>query len=100
MSSSRKHQGLPRSIPGKNETRLVYFRAISCGLIRYLVEPRMKLLPILAVVSLSSALAAEEGFQPLFNGTNLAGWVPCNVAADTIAAKDGMIVTTGKPIGV
>lgn len=60
----------------------------------------MKLLPLLALLSLPSALAAEEGFQPLFNGTNLDGWVPCNVAADTFSVKDGMIVTTGKPIGV
>lgn len=60
----------------------------------------MKLFSLLALLCLSSAFAAEEGFQPLFNGTNLDGWVPCNVAVDTFSVKDGMIVTTGKPIGV
>ena len=49
----------------------------------------------------SSALKAEdsEGFKPLFNGKDLSGWVPCNVAADTFSVKEGMIVTTGTPIG-
>ncbi len=59
----------------------------------------MKLLPLLALLPLS-LLAEEEGFKPLFNGKDLSGWVPCNVAADTFSVKDGMIVTTGQPIGV
>ena len=35
----------------------------------------------------------------MFNGKDLSGWVPRNVAADTFSVKDGMIVTTGQPIG-
>ncbi|WP_367873627.1 DUF1080 domain-containing protein [Luteolibacter sp. Populi] len=58
----------------------------------------MKLLSLLAFLPLS-LLAEEEGFKPLFNGTDLSGWVPCNVAADTFSVKDGMIVTNGMPIG-
>ena len=56
---------------------------------------------VLLSLTFSSALKAQdtEGFKPLFNGKDLSGWVPCNVAADTFAAKDGMIVTTGTPIG-
>lgn len=40
------------------------------------------------------------GFVPLFNGVDLTGWVPINVAADTFSVRDGMIVTTGEPIGL
>lgn len=57
------------------------------------------LLPLLVLLPLSG-LAEEEGFKPLFNGKDLSGWVPCNVAADTFSVKDDMIVTTGEPIGV
>lgn len=37
---------------------------------------------------------------PLFNGKDLAGWVPVNVAPMTFTARDGMIISTGKPTGV
>src|SRR5437763_10683949 len=36
----------------------------------------------------------------LFNGKDLSGWVNVNCAPDTFAARDGMIVTTGKPRGM
>ncbi len=42
----------------------------------------------------------EDGFRPLFNGRDLAGWVPVNVAPETFSARDGMIVSTGRPTGV
>lgn len=41
----------------------------------------------------------EDGFVPLFNGKDLTGWRPVNVAADTFSVRDGMIVTTGVPTG-
>src|SRR5256885_4737098 len=44
--------------------------------------------------------AAEEDFVPLFNGTDLSGWVNLNCAPTTFTARDGMIVSTGKPTGV
>jgi predicted neuraminidase len=52
-----------------------------------------------------SAAPDADGFLPLFNGRDLAGWVPMNVAAggrpdDTFTVRDGMIVSTGKPTGV
>src|SRR5688500_2732882 len=52
----------------------------------------------LPVASLAPA-ADEEGFVPLFNGKDLAGWVQVNSAPDTFQAKDGMIVTLGRPTG-
>jgi len=44
--------------------------------------------------------AAEEEFVPLFNDTDLSGWVVVNCAPNTFTARDGMIVCTGKPTGV
>jgi hypothetical protein len=43
--------------------------------------------------------ADQDGFVPLFNGQDLAGWVPCNIAPETFTVRDGMMVTTGSPVG-
>src|SRR6476469_2590183 len=51
-----------------------------------------------AVAADAPAKDAEQ-FVPLFNGKDLAGWVPVNVAPGTFTAKDGLIVSTGKPTG-
>jgi 3-keto-disaccharide hydrolase len=48
----------------------------------------------------SSSTLADEDFRPLFNGKDLSGWVPVNVAPETFTVRDGMIVSTGKPTGV
>ena len=56
---------------------------------------------ILALTLSSAALApaADESWRPLFNGKDLSGWVIVNVAPSTFSARDGMIVSTGKPTG-
>ena len=63
----------------------------------------------LAIVVVSPILVATIHAQetkalvpsvPLFNGKDLAGWVPVNVAPKTFTARDGMIISTGKPTGV
>jgi len=41
----------------------------------------------------------EEGFVPMFNGKDLAGWVNVNCAPETFFVKDNEIITTGKPTG-
>lgn len=51
---------------------------------------------LLCVGSLS---AADDQFQPLFNGKNLDGWVRVNTAESTWTVKDGLLVCSGKPIG-
>ncbi|HYG76087.1 MAG TPA: DUF1080 domain-containing protein [Planctomycetota bacterium] len=56
-------------------------------------------LSALSVLFLSFALAAEEGFVPMFNGKDLSGWVNANCAPETWSVKDGVICCTGKPIG-
>jgi len=50
-------------------------------------------------------LAAAEpetgaGWRSLFNGRDLSGWQPLNVASDTFSARDGIIVSTGIPTGM
>ena len=43
---------------------------------------------------------AQEGWRPLFNGKDLSGWVPVQVAPNTFTVRDGIIVSTGVPTGV
>jgi hypothetical protein len=45
------------------------------------------------------AAAPPPGFAPLFNGHDLSGWIPVNVAPNTFTVRDGMIVTNGVPTG-
>lgn len=62
----------------------------------------MRLSTIFLTVCLttSTLLATDEaGFVPLFNGKDLSGWVPCNIAPETFSVRDGMMVTTGAPVG-
>jgi len=54
---------------------------------------------LLSLVGSSVAAAADENFKPLFNGKDLSGWTIVNVAPSTFSARDGMIVSTGKPTG-
>jgi len=48
----------------------------------------------------AGAAAAPAGFTPLFNGKDLRGWVNVNTGPDTWQVKGGLLVCTGKPIGV
>lgn len=45
-------------------------------------------------------LTNEEGFVPLFNGTDLSGWVNVNCAPSTWRVADGTIVCSGSPVGL
>ena len=53
-------------------------------------------------VLLASSLRAEgfPQFKDLFNGKDLTGWVDVNTSKDTWNVRDGMLICTGKPIGV
>lgn len=50
--------------------------------------------------TLAQPVKNAEQWVPLFNGQDLAGWNPVNVAPNTFTARDGMIISTGKPTGV
>ena len=39
-------------------------------------------------------------FRDLFNGKDLTGWVNVNTAEDTWRVRDGVLICSGKPIGV
>src|ERR1022692_1994341 len=41
----------------------------------------------------------DDGFVPMFNGKDLAGWVSVNGAPGTFFVKDNQIITTGRPTG-
>ncbi|MEI6714418.1 MAG: DUF1080 domain-containing protein [Verrucomicrobiota bacterium] len=60
-----------------------------------------KLSPLCLSLLCASAFASEipEGFVSMFNGKDLSGWVPVNVAPDTFTVKEGMIVINGVPTG-
>ena len=51
------------------------------------------------VLTAASLQAAEPELQPLFNGKDLTGWVPVNIAPGTFSVNDGMLITTGAPVG-
>jgi hypothetical protein len=48
----------------------------------------------------SFAPGAEEPWVSLFNGQDLSGWVPLDVAPGTFSVRDGLIVSTGFPTGL
>lgn len=54
---------------------------------------------VLFLTLLPGLRAEEERLVPLFNGTDLKGWVNVNCHPDTWFVKDNMIITTGKPMG-
>lgn len=47
-----------------------------------------------------AAQESADKWAPLFNGTDLSGWRNVNCSPTTWAARDGMIVCSGKPTGV
>jgi hypothetical protein len=60
---------------------------------------------LLCTVALTNCHADDElppleNAQDLFNGRDLSGWIPVNVAPGTFSVRDGIIVSTGVPTGV
>jgi len=47
-----------------------------------------------------SAAPNPLGFRSLFNGKDLSGWVDVNTSPETWTVRDGLLVCTGRPIGV
>lgn len=71
------------------------------------IRPVSLFSPAIALISalLSAAPAAMRAEPPaawrdLFNGKDLSGWVDVNTAPDTWKVREGLLVCTGKPIGV
>lgn len=54
----------------------------------------------LIAIAMSAPLRAQDTpFQPLFNGTDLEGWVNVNTAPSTWRFEDGLLICSGRPIG-
>jgi hypothetical protein len=62
------------------------------------VAPSLVIL-MACVVTAAFADDTEDGFKPLFNGRDLAGWVAVNTAPSTWKVSEGMLICSGKPIG-
>ena len=58
------------------------------------------LLAILLVTAVGIRAADVPVFVDLFNGKDLTGWVNVNTDKDTWSVENGMLVCSGKPIGV
>jgi len=62
---------------------------------------RLAIVAICILTCLSDLRAEDTSrFRELFNGRDLAGWVDVNTGADTWKFRDGVLVCTGKRIGV
>ena len=54
----------------------------------------------LACAAMPAAVQQGAQFQELFNGKDLTGWDNINTAEDTWKFRDGLLVCSGRPIGV
>ena len=68
--------------------------------VRFVRATAAVLLTIVASFGHGELIAQDLEFQDLFNGKDLSGWVNVNTDEDTWAVRDGLLVCTGKPIGV
>lgn len=88
--------------------------AVIVGLPSYACHRVLSLLGLLLAFGMCSTRVESQGAEPqdapakadgmqfveLFNGKDLSGWVDVNTSPDTWAAKDGLLVCSGQPIGV
>jgi hypothetical protein len=65
-------------------------------------QVRLTLLAIPFAICPLTPLRAQntaDELKPAFNGKDLSGWVPVNVAPDTFTIRDNMVVISGVPTG-
>ena len=58
---------------------------------------------VAAVIGASTATLAAQGsagFVDLFNGRDLTGWINVNTAEETWKFRDGLLICSGRPLGV
>jgi hypothetical protein len=60
----------------------------------------MRYLFLLIFTTVLFAEEANFSFKELFNGKDLSGWVDVNTSKATWKVKDGLLICSGKPIGV
>jgi Domain of Unknown Function (DUF1080) len=66
------------------------------------IQSKRSLVAVVILWVASSIAQSQDSkvWTPLFNGKDLSGWLPVNVAPNTFTVREGMIVSTGKPTGV
>lgn len=52
------------------------------------------------LIAAQDSSSETDEFRDLFNGEDLTGWIPVNVAPETFTVQDQMIICSGKPTGV
>lgn len=59
-------------------------------------------LPLLSALVLAASAEAEPavGWVDLFNGRDLSGWADVNTSPETWKVREGLLICSGKPIGV
>ena len=57
------------------------------------------LIPAFGLLACGLIAAEDKGSVPMFNGRDLDGWVPCSIAPETFSMRNGMVVTSGQPVG-
>src|SRR5688572_3603336 len=55
---------------------------------------------LLATIPLAAAGQSAPQFRDLFNGKDLTGWVNVNTSPDTWKFRDGLLICSGRPLGV
>jgi hypothetical protein len=61
----------------------------------------MKVIPALLALGAGLLPGADvPQWRDLFNGKDLSGWINVNTAEDTWKVKDGLLICSGRPIGV
>jgi hypothetical protein len=55
---------------------------------------------VAGLLPIAAAAQSAPQFRDLFNGRDLAGWVNVNTAEDTWKFRDGLLVCSGRPLGV
>ena len=60
---------------------------------------RISCICIVLLLTLTRQLPADDQFEPMFNGQDLAGWVLTNTPPETWSFQDDMLICTGAPIG-
>jgi hypothetical protein len=54
---------------------------------------------VVLALAVAPGRSDEDGFQPMFNGKDLTGWVNVNGLPSTWRVENGEIITTGQPMG-
>ncbi len=64
------------------------------------MKPIATIALLACLAPLAAAGQAPPQFRDLFNGKDLTGWINVNTAEDTWKFRDGLLICSGRPLGV